>query len=161
MWFQLNLINFIFLNLFLAALGHHCFVRAFSGCGFRASCWDTLLLLQSVGSRVHTLSFPVACGTVLGQGSKLCSPYWQTDSYPLAHQEVLNLMNFFSLYISKIPGHTASRWHQKSRPVFIKLGAYTSKQLSVAMWFHFYLLSLGFFLQWIMGYTKESGKSSS
>ena len=91
----------IFICLFLAALGLHCWAQAFPSCNTRGLLFIEvvgfslrwLLLLQSTGSRhvgsvvtVLGLSFPVSCGIFLDQRSNPCPLPWQADSYPLDHQ---------------------------------------------------------------------------
>ena len=89
----------LFIYLFLAPLGLHCFAQAFFSYGewVLLLCADFslwwLLLLQSTGSRhagsvgvAHRLSCPLACGISPDQGSNLGSLHWQVNSYPLCHQ---------------------------------------------------------------------------
>ena len=114
---QINLLLLLlykFIYLFLAALGLHCYARAFSSCGQRGatphcgvrashcggfSCcgaqalgtWASVVVacrLQSTGSVVvaHRLSCSTACGIFLEQGSNPCHLHWQADSQPLRHQ---------------------------------------------------------------------------
>ena len=40
---------------------------------------------------VHGLSYLLACGIFLDQGSNLCPLHWQVDCEPLDHQESLVL----------------------------------------------------------------------
>jgi hypothetical protein len=90
--FFASLIIFFF---FLAALGLHCCVRAFSSCGEQRLLFiarhragfslQWLLLLQSsrpVGSVVVVLSFscPTACGILPDQGLNLSPLHWLVDS---------------------------------------------------------------------------------
>ena len=73
----------------------------FSSCGkpglFFVKClgfsFQWLLLLWSTGFRcmgsvvvAHGTSCSTACGISLNQGSHLCPPHWQVDSYPLWHR---------------------------------------------------------------------------
>ena len=94
--------------LFLAVLGLHCCAWAFSSCGVWGFSLQQLLLLQSmvssaprlqqlwlVGSIVaRKLSCRAACGIFPDQGSNPRSQHWQTDSYPLCHQESPGLWIF-------------------------------------------------------------------
>ena len=84
--------NFFFS--FLSALGHCCYMWAFSSCSEQEllpSCVHELLLLQSTGVRasvvvVHRTSCLEPCGIFPDQGSNLCPLHWQADSQPLDHQ---------------------------------------------------------------------------
>ena len=90
-----------FNELLLAALGLHCYLRAFSRCGERgatlpcglqASLYLVSLVaehrLESMRSSVAAacglvargLSCPVACGIFPDQGSNPCPLHWQADS---------------------------------------------------------------------------------
>ena len=59
--------NFFFFNLFLAVLGVHCCLRAFSRCSEWGLCLQWLLLLQSTGSRTHELQWLWRTELVLSQ----------------------------------------------------------------------------------------------
>ena len=85
-----------FNNLFLAVLGLHFCVRAFSSCGKRGPLFIAMrgpLLLRSTGSRragsvvvAHGPSCSAACGIFPDRGSNPCPLHWQADSQPLRHQ---------------------------------------------------------------------------
>ena len=98
-----NQVSFFFnVFLFLAALGLHCRVWAFSSCsvqellsshGAKAShcggfsCWGAQALgpTGSVAA-AHGRSCSTAYRISPGQGLNLCPLHWQADSYPLYHQ---------------------------------------------------------------------------
>ena len=83
-------------NLFLAALGLHCFAQAFSGCGEQSllsncDAWPShcggfsccqAQAPESAGSVIvaHGLELPTACGIFPDQGANLCPLHWQADS---------------------------------------------------------------------------------
>ena len=96
---ELELFTFIFMFWF-------CWVSAMSGLSLVAVCG--LLFVARVDSSawwswhtgsvvsVHGLTCSAACGIFPDQGS---SPHWQVDSYPLCHQESLQLfLNFYQPY---------------------------------------------------------------
>ena len=95
--------NFILLiiYLFLAVLGLHFCVRAFSSCGKRGPLFIVVhgpltivaSLVVSTGSRrtgsvvvAHGPSCSAACGILPDQGSNPCPLHWQADCQPLHHQ---------------------------------------------------------------------------
>ena len=84
--------------LFMAALGLHCCMWAFSSCGrqgrlFTVVCGLLIVLTSlvaaprpwSAGSVVvaHVLSYPEVCGILPDQGSNLCALHWLADSQPV------------------------------------------------------------------------------
>ena len=92
---------YLFIYLFLAALGLRCCAWAFFSCRerelfFTAVCGLLIAVaslvaahrLQSAGSVVaaHGLSCSMACGIFPDQGLNPCSLNWQADSQPLHHQ---------------------------------------------------------------------------
>ena len=93
-------IYLLFLNLFMAVLGLHFCVRAFSSCSKRGPLFITVrgplsrpLLLRSTGSgRAGSVvvAYGPSCSAAFGifpdQGSNLCPLHWQADSQPLRHQ---------------------------------------------------------------------------
>ena len=113
--FIFHLILIVYLSiLFLAGLGLHCCIQAFSSCGMWVphcggfSCCRA----QAVGSEasvvpapilysrgsvfmVHRLSCPVACGIFLDQGLNLGFLHWQMNSKPLDHQGSFYIPSFF------------------------------------------------------------------
>ena len=101
--------------LFMAMLGFHCFVWAFSGCSSQGLLFIAVLgllislqwlLLWSTGSRrvdfsscgsqalehgfnvvvAHGFSCSAACGIFLKRGSNQCPLHCKADSHPLCHQ---------------------------------------------------------------------------
>ena len=94
----------LFIYLFLAALGLHFCVRAFSSCSERGPLFIAVRgpltiaaslvaehrlqthRLSSCGSRATTPSCSAACGIFPDQGSNPCPLHWQADSQPLRHQ---------------------------------------------------------------------------
>ena len=92
---------YLFIYLFLAVLGLHFCVRAFSSCGkwgplfiaVRGPLIIAASLVGSTGSRragsvvvAHGPSCSIACGIFPDQGSNPCPLHWQADSQPLHHQ---------------------------------------------------------------------------
>ena len=88
LWTPLGVLLFVspplssFFFFFVAALGLHCCMQAFSSCGEQG-----LLLLWSTGSRragsvvvAHGPSCSAACGVFPDQGSNPCPLHWQEDS---------------------------------------------------------------------------------
>ena len=83
-------------NLFLAVLGLHCYVWAFSSCGelglVSVVGYGLILVAASLAVEhrlkgtqasvvvVHGLDCPMACGIFPDQGSNLCPLHWQADS---------------------------------------------------------------------------------
>ena len=79
----LSFFKFLFIYLFLAVLGLHCCVRAFSSCGEQGLLFTVMDgLLIAVASLVvaHGFSCPVACGFLPDQESNSCPLHWQADS---------------------------------------------------------------------------------
>ena len=77
--------NYLFIYLFLAALGLHCCVQASHWGGFSCCRAQALGCTGSVGV-AHDLSCSVARGIFPDQESNPCSLHWQADSQPLDHQ---------------------------------------------------------------------------
>ena len=93
--------SFIYLCIFMAALGLCCCTQVFSSrgepellssCGTQASgCSDFSCGAWALGAQASVvvacrLSCPVACGIFPGQGSNSYPLHWQADSSPLSHQ---------------------------------------------------------------------------
>ena len=82
-------LNLIF---FLAALGHHCFKRAFSSCGELGLLSAAVLgLLNTVASlaaehSLYGMGPVVVAHGLSGSGIEPCPLLWQADSYPLHYQ---------------------------------------------------------------------------
>ena len=81
----------VFAYLFLLALGCHCFSLAFSRFGDQGSSPVVRGFLIAIAALVgvHGLSYSMACGIFLDQGSNLCPLPWQMDSYLLDPQRSL------------------------------------------------------------------------
>ena len=97
--------------LFLAAVGFHCFRKAFSRCSKRGLLFVVVLgLLIAVASLVrnsgstrmisivvaHSLGCSEPCGIFQGQELNPCPLHWQAGSLPLDHQRS-PLFNYFFL----------------------------------------------------------------
>ena len=87
----------LFIYLYLAALGLHCFAQAFSTCSSSGLLFIVVLRLLTVMASLLTenrlscgpgLSCSKACRIFQDQESKLCPLHWQADSYPLCTREV-------------------------------------------------------------------------
>ena len=86
-------IIYILIYFIFAALGLHCFARAFSSCSAWASpccgspcCGALALGTQASEVVARGLSCFTACGIFPDQGSNRSHLHWQVDSYPLSHQ---------------------------------------------------------------------------
>ena len=106
-WALVTYFLFNFIHLFLAALGLHCCLRAFSRCGEREllsscaqaprgggfSCWQStcsgacrLQYECGFSGVAHGPSCPVACAVLPDEVSNPCPLHWQVDSQPLDQQ---------------------------------------------------------------------------
>ena len=81
--FNLSQHQGIYFDLFLTALGLHCWAWAFSSCGEWGRSLQWFLLLRFTGSVVvmYWLSCSMLCGIFLDQGSNPRPLCWQADSY--------------------------------------------------------------------------------
>ena len=118
---------FLFIYLFLAALGLRCCMQAFSSCGERGLLFvvvhGLLIAVASLccGARALGawasvvvacgLSCSTACGIFQDQGLNLCPLHWQMDSSPLHHQgsPIFFFFFFFLLYEQK---YTSQKRHE-------------------------------------------------
>lgn len=94
--FPVDICILIWQFLFTVALSLCCCPWAFIGSKqgllllrFMGFSWRWFLLLRNTHSRVHRPSCSESPGIFRDQGLNLCPLYWQTDSYPLCHQESL------------------------------------------------------------------------
>ena len=97
------------MHLFLAALGLHCCMQAFSSfsergpcssCSVQAShCGDFSCCRSQALGCTHGLSYSVEYGIFPDQESNLCLLHWQLDSKPLDHQgsPKLHFLNSISI----------------------------------------------------------------
>ena len=59
-----------------------------SPCSGFSCCGAQTLYTSASVAVAHELCYSTTCGIILDQGSNQCPLHWQTDSYPLSHQEV-------------------------------------------------------------------------